>query len=255
MSRSQTLSAESLLHETPNFLPAGDQAIVVELGDAIDPKINRRVHDLVRAIEGQDVPGVVDMLPTYRSLLVQYDPMQVSFSDLQDRLSEIERNLNESAAAASRTVLIPTLYQGEHAPDLEFVAEHTGLTADEVVELHSGTDYLVYMMGFTAGFPYLGGLSERLITPRLDTPRTEIPAGSIGIAESQTGVYPVRSPGGWRLIGRTPVKMFDAHRGTPSLMAAGDFVRFVPLPDEREYWRILELVETEEYEPSVEQMQ
>ena len=255
MSRSQTLSVENLLYETPNFLPAGDQAIVVELGDAIDPKINRRVHDLVRAIEGQDVPGVVDLLPTYRSLLVQYDPMQVSYSDLQDRLAEIERDLGESTAGASRTVQIPTLYQGEHAPDLQFVAEHAGLTTDEVIELHSGTDYLVYMMGFTAGFPYLGGLSERLITPRLDTPRAEIPAGSVGIAESQTGVYPVSSPGGWRLIGRTPVKMFDARRDAPSLLAAGDFVRFVPLPDDGEYRRILELVEADEYEPTVEQMQ
>jgi KipI family sensor histidine kinase inhibitor len=145
-------------------------------------------------------------------------------------------------------VQIPTLYGGEYGPDLESVAAHAGLTQARVVSLHSETDYLVYMMGFTPGFPYLGGLPEELFTPRLETPRARIPAGSVGIAEGQTGVYPVVSPGGWRLIGRTPLKLFDPERDPPSLVSAGDHVRFVPLAGEDEYKSILDLDESGEYE-------
>ena len=243
------------MYETPLFLPAGDQALVVELGDAINPEVNRRVHNLMLAIERLDLPGVTDLLPTYRSLLVQYDSMQVSYSELLERLTTIESSLDEVTPAASRTVHVPTLYVDEYAPDLEYVAEHAGLTPEEVISLHSGTDYLVYMMGFTPGFPYLGGLSEKLATPRLDTPRAQIPSGSVGIAESQTGVYPVASPGGWRLIGRTPLRLFDSRREPPSLLAAGDYVRFVPLPDEGEYMRVQQLVERNEFQASVETAQ
>ena len=240
------------MYETPLFLPAGDQALVVELGDAINPEVNRRVHNLMLAIERLDVPGVTDILPTYRSLLVQYDSMQVSYSALLEKLTTIESSLDEETSAASRTVHVPTLYVDEYAPDLEYVAEHAGLAPEEVISLHSGTDYLVYMMGFTPGFPYLGGLSEKLATPRLDTPRATIPSGSVGIAESQTGIYPVASPGGWRLIGRTPLRLFDSGREPPSLLEAGDYVRFVPLPDEREYLRIHESVERDGFQAHVE---
>jgi KipI family sensor histidine kinase inhibitor len=140
-------------------------------------------------------------------------------------------------------VHIPTLYGGEYGPDLEFVAQHAGLTTEEVVSVHSGSDYLTYMMGFSPGFPYLGGLSNTLTTPRLETPRTEIPAGSVGIADSQTGVYPLASPGGWRLIGRTPFKLFDPGADPPSLLKAGDYVRFVPMATEEEYLDVRQQVE------------
>ena len=240
------------MYEAPLFLPAGDQALVVELGDAISPEINRRVHDLVRAIERQAVRGVIDLLPTYRSVLVQYDQMQISHLELEERLTEIESTLDEQAPEAARVVHVPTLYSGEYAPDLEYVAEHAGMTPEDVISVHSSTDYLVYMMGFTPGFPYLGGLSERLATPRLDTPRSEIPEGSVGIAESQTGIYPVASPGGWRLIGRTPLRLFDARRDPPALLAAGDYVRFVPLSSKSEYIRVRELVEGDAFAATVE---
>ena len=237
-----------MIYEEPLFLPAGDQALVVELGDAISPECNRRVHNLMAAIENQGIEGVIDLVPTYRSLLVLYDAMQLSHTEVQDRLLKIERSLDEGAVGKPRVVHVPTLYSGEHAPDLAFVAQNAGLTPADVVSIHSGTDYLVYMMGFTPGFPYLGGLSEKLVTPRLATPRVRIPAGSVGIAESQTGVYPVESPGGWRLIGRTPLRLFDPKREPPSLIVAGDYVRFVPLSGEEEYVRIQDLVGRNEYE-------
>ncbi len=239
----------------PRFLPAGDQALVVELGDDISPETNRRVHNLVAAIERGRVAGVVDLIPTYRSLLVQYDAMQLSGTDLQETLSQIAETLDEQPAEQPTVVHIPTLYGSEHGPDLEFVAEHAEITPAEVVEVHTATDYLVYMMGFTPGFPYLGGLSEKIATPRLETPRVKITAGSVGIAESQTGIYPVESPGGWRLIGRTPLRLFDADSEQPSLLDAGNYVRFVPLPGEDEYLRIRDLVESGRYQVTTEKLE
>ena len=218
------------MYDEPKFLPAGDRAMVVELGDSISPETNRRVHGLLRAIEGRALPGIVDLVPTYRSLLVLYNPLLSSFEGLRELVASLDDDAADAGKEAPTVVEVPTVYGGEHGPDLDFVAEHNGLSPEEVVELHSGTDYPVYMLGFTPGFPYLGGLSEKLHTPRLATPRTVTPGGSVGIAEGQTGVYPVRSPGGWRIIGRTPLALFDAEREPPSLLSAGDMVRFVPAP-------------------------
>ena len=239
------------MYEAPLFLPAGDQALVVELGDGIDADVNRRVHNLAHRIEADDVPGVVDLIPAYRSLLVQFDITRTSLSALQAMLLKLCSDPDERTLKRPRVVHIPTLYGGDHGPDLQFVAEQGGMTSDEVVRAHSETEYLVYMMGFTPGFPYLGGLDERLATPRLPTPRQVIPAGSVGIAESQTGVYPIASPGGWRLIGRTPVTLFDPLREPPSLLAAGDYVRFTPLDGEEEYAEVLGKIKSGEYQVTV----
>lgn len=222
----------------PRLVPAGDRTVVVELGGSIDPETNARVHALVRAIEMEPPPGVVDLVPAYASVLVQYDPMQVSLQELSERLDEAALRTAASGPTAAPVVEIPVLYGGEYGPDLDFVAERAGLPEDGVIAMHCEADYPVYMMGFTPGFPYLGGLPERLFTPRLETPRTAIPAGSVGIAESQTGVYPVESPGGWRIVGRTPLRLFDARREPPSLVSAGDRVRFVPLDGEAEFERL-----------------
>ena len=219
------------MYQRAKFSPAGDKAISVELGNTISVPVNRRVHDLLAAVESRDIPGVTDLAPSYRSLLVYYDPLLASFSDLTQRLSELEQNLDQAAPHAPKVLEIPTVYGGEYGPDLAHVAEHNGLTAEEVIQIHSGAEYLVYMMGFTPGFPYLGGMSERIATPRLQTPRPLIPAGSVGIAEQQTGVYPIESPGGWQLIGRTPVQLFDPQREPPAVVAAGDFIRFVPITE------------------------
>ena len=170
------------------FVPAGDKAFVIEMDTGISPEINRKVHNLFLAIEKQGIPGVLDMVPTYRSLLINYDPLTLPSSELEEWVREMTQDLDETATGASRVVELPTVYGDDHGPDLGHVAEHNGLTEEEVIALHSGTDYLVYMMGFTPGFTYLGGMSEKIATPRLQTPRTAIPAGSVGIAERQTGV-------------------------------------------------------------------
>ena len=223
------------------FVPAGDKAFVIELGDGISPEINRSVHNLLLAIEKQGIPGILDMVPTYRSLLINYDPLTLPPNELEERVRELTQDLDETPPAASRVVELPTSYGGEHGSDLGYVAEHNGLTEEEVIALHSVTDYLVYMMGFTPGFTYLGGMSEKIATPRLQTPRTAIPAGSVGIAERQTGVYPIESPGGWQLIGRTPVRLFDPSKQPPVIAEPGDYIRFVPVSP-KEYLRILEEV-------------
>ena len=223
------------------FVPAGDKAFVIEMGDGISPEINRSVHNLFLAIEKQGIPGILDMVPTYRSLLINYDPLTLPPDELEERVRALTQDLDETSTGASRVVELPTVYGDDHGPDLGHVAEHNGLTEEEVIALHSGTDYLVYMMGFTPGFTYLGGMSEKIATPRLQTPRTAIPAGSVGIAERQTGVYPIESPGGWQLIGRTPVRLFDPSKQPPVIAEPGDYIRFVPVSPE-EYQRILEEV-------------
>ena len=236
-----------MIYAEPRFLPAGDAAIVVELGDAISPAINRRVRSLSLALENGSVPGVFDFLPTYRSVLVYYDPLSVSPAAVQSQIARLLQSPDAEAAANPRVALIPTLYGGDMGPDIAFVASHAGITEQEVIDIHSATDYLIYMMGFSPGFAYLGGLDQRLTTPRLESPRAQIPAGAVGIAESQTGVYPVASPGGWQLIGRTPLRLFDPARNPPALLSAGDYVRFTPIADRAEYDALLRQVEAGEY--------
>ena len=236
------------MYEEPKFLAAGDRAIVIELGDEISIECNRRVHSLHRAIARADIPGVVDIIPTYRSLLVEYYASQVSLADITDSLVSIGVGSVDGSEEDATVIHLPVLYGGEFGPDLEFVARNAGMSAREVIDLHSGTEYPVYMMGFTPGFPYLGGMSERIATPRLSTPRGVIPAGSVGIAEAQTGVYPIESPGGWQLIGRTPLRLFDVTRTPPSLIDAGNSVRFVPLANDDEYRDIHEQVAVGSYQ-------
>jgi KipI family sensor histidine kinase inhibitor len=216
----------------PRFLLAGDAALVVEFGDTIDLEINRRVHGLARALTENPLPGLGEAVPSYRSLLVHYDPLHLSHAEVEAFVSEALRGCEDEDLPEPRLVEIPTAYGGEHGPDIEFVAEHNGLTVDEVIRLHSEATYTVYMLGFTPGFPYLGGLPDALATPRLDSPRQRVPAGSVGIAGAQTGVYPLDTPGGWRLIGWTPVVLFDPTCTPPAFLQPGDHVRFVPVSAE-----------------------
>lgn len=236
------------MRREPRILLAGDAALVVEFGDRIDPALNREVRELWRALERAAIPGIVEMVPTYRSLLVCYDPLAIHADDLRARLLETDHHKGELDLGAPRLIDVPTAYGGEFGPDLAFVAQHAGLTEAEVVQIHAGADYLVYMIGFSPGFPYLGGMSPRIATPRLATPRTAIPAGSVGIAQQQTGIYPVESPGGWQLIGRTPLRLFDAGRQPPTLFEAGDSIRFVPVGAE-EYREIEGQVRDGSWEP------
>ena len=221
----------------PVFLPSGDRAMVVEFGAEIDPELNSLVHRTTAAIERAQLDGVVELVPTYRSLMLHYDPSLTRPDTLQQAILSLDVS-DGGESSGERVVEIPTLYGGEYGPDIGFVAENAGMSESEVVEIHSGTDYLVYAMGFSPGFPYLGGLDPRLNTPRLSTPRTLIPGGSVGIAETQTGAYPVASPGGWQLIGRTPLRLFDPESDPPAVINAGDRVRFAPLADEEAYLEI-----------------
>lgn len=215
----------------PRFLLAGDAALVVEFGDKIDIEINRRVHALARALAENPLPGLGEAVPSYRSLLVHYDPLCLSHAEVELFVSEALRRCEDAPLPEPRLAEIPTVYGGEHGPDISFVAEHNGLTVDGVIRLHSEATYTVYMLGFTPGFPYLGGLPDALATPRLETPRKRVPAGSVGIAGAQTGVYSLATPGGWRLIGWTPVVLFDPARTPPAFLQPGDQVRFVPVEE------------------------
>ncbi len=231
------------LYERARFRIAGDRGLLVEYGDAIDPAINRKVRAMAIALGQQTPQGVVEIIPTYRSLLILYDPFLTDPPQLEEALLRLEERLSEIEIPPPKTVEIPVCYGGEFGPDLEFVAQSHGLSPEEVIRLHSEPVYQVYMIGFTPGFPFLGGLPKILHTPRRETPRTRVPAGSVGIANDQTGIYPIESPGGWQLIGRTPLKIFDPKRSNPFLLKAGDLLKFKPIsPDE--YRRLAEREET-----------
>ncbi|GAW27611.1 MULTISPECIES: 5-oxoprolinase subunit PxpB [unclassified Carboxydocella] len=234
------------MYDKARFLPAGDKGVVVEFGNSISKEINKKIRSLMLAIEQAELPGIMELIPTYRSLLVLYEPLAWKYGDLILQLEKIEANLGSLKLPEPQVILLPVVYGGEYGPDLNFVSEHAKLTPEEVIKIHTGTDYLIYMLGFTPGFPYLGGMDERIATPRLQTPRTKIPAGSVGIAGSQTGVYPIESPGGWQIIGRTPVKLFDPAREKPVLLQAGNYVRFYQITPE-EYQEIAQLVEKGQY--------
>ena len=214
----------------PRLVPAGDSAIVIELGSEIDPNVNDQIYSLVKTVEMAGLEAVRELVPTYRSLLVSYDPLVSRFVEMNERLAELvdrSKDRPDKEAEQARIVELPVVYGGDDGPDLDSLAEHTNLSVQEVIDIHSGIDYRVYMIGFAPGFPYLGGLDQRIAMPRLKTPRVSVPAGSVGIAESQTGVYPNASPGGWQLIGRTLAKLFDVSSKSPSLLPPGSKVRFV----------------------------
>ncbi|MGC9395329.1 MAG: 5-oxoprolinase subunit PxpB [Anaerolineae bacterium] len=214
----------------PRILPVGETAFTVEFGDAVDAALNRRVHAFDAALRARPVPGLVETVPTYRSLLVIYDPqvrraeaMRVALTDALDALAATA-DLPEG-----RLVEIPVRYGGKWGPDLADVAAHCGMSAQAVIDLHAQPVYTVAMLGFAPGFAYLLGLPEALATPRLATPRLRVPPGSVGIAGAQTGVYALATPGGWRIIGRTDLTLFDPAREAPFALQAGDRVRFIPL--------------------------
>jgi KipI family sensor histidine kinase inhibitor len=215
-------------------LPFGDCALLIELGDTISLEINRKVIALNEAIAQAKILGTKETVPTYRSILIRYDPLETTYDQLVFHVRDLEQKLEmpSSQMVAGKAVIIPVVYGGEYGPDLSFVAQYHGLTEEQVVKLHSDRAYRVYMLGFVAGFPYLGEVAEEIATPRLETPRLRVPIGSVGIAEKQTGIYPCEVPGGWRIIGRTPLKLFNAHRQPPAFLKPGQTVKFKPIPED-----------------------
>jgi len=218
--------------EQIRFLPCGDSAVTVEFSKEINEETNRKIRFLATEIERKAIRGVHESVPTFCSITVYFDPLVISGKKLQKKILNIIHAYKEGSAQKRRVFLIPVCYEGDYAPDMEDVCLLTGLTREEVIQIHSSTDYLIYMLGFLPGFPYLGGMYPRIEAPRLDSPRTTIPEGAVGIGGKQTGIYPLASPGGWRLIGRTPVKVYDPDRENPIVYKAGDYIRFIPISAE-----------------------
>lgn len=230
--------------------PLGDCAVCVKFAAAVSPELNRQIREFCEGIEREKWDGIIEWVPAYETVTVYYSPMQTSFQELSvklSRLAERASSSDSSEASSSELIFLPTLYGGDYGEDLTRVAQVNKLSEKEVIDLHAGTDYLVYLIGFLPGFPYLGGMASEIAAPRLETPRSRVPAGSVGIAGEQTGVYPIESPGGWNLIGRTPVKLFDASRDKPFLFKAGDRIRFVPI-SKAEYESALQEAEAGRYE-------
>ena len=223
---------------TPRYRMMGDRSLLVELGDDISPATNALVQDLMQRLESAAIPGILELAPAYRSLLVTYNPLVISPAALQSRITAVAGDTRRMSAPAAKLVTVPVVYGGAGGPDIESVAAHLRIGAEEVVRLHTGMIYRVYMIGFMPGYPYMGELPAALAMPRRRTPRTRVPKGSVGIAQRQTGIYPVDSPGGWQIIGWTPIELFDPQREPPSFLEMGDTVKFEAIgPEEVDAWR------------------
>lgn len=218
--------------------PLGDRAVLLEFGNQVDPEIHENVRRAAEKLEKKKrkCPWMIETVPAFTTVALYYDPLKVPLAEKQTPYQAVCRLIKDwladwdgSENTESRTVEIPVCYGGEYGPDLAFVAKYHHLTEEEVITIHTEAEYLVYMIGFAPGFPYLGGMSEEIATPRRKTPRKFIPAGSVGIAGSQTGVYPLETPGGWQLIGRTPMSLFRPDNDPPVVLQAGDRIRFRPI--------------------------
>ena len=236
--------------EKAKIYTAGDSSVLIEFGKEISPEINGQITALVHLMKEQHIEGVVDMIPAFCSLLINYDPRVISYGKIRRRLEKLLKLEVRQEGGSRQVIQIPVCYGGQYGPDLENIASHAGLSPQEVIDIHCSGDYLIYMLGFLPGFSYLGGLDERIHTPRLANPRIRIPAGSVGIGGSQTGIYPLDSPGGWQLLGMTPVKTYDPARQSPILFEAGDYIRFVPVNEEM-FRSIREQVEAGTYQCAV----
>lgn len=225
--------------------PLGDNAVLIELGNEISEDAHLKVQTLTAFLEKHPPDWMIEYIPAYTTVTIFYNPFEIyQFSDgelpfdfICSLIKPLMVEMGENKAMEARIVEIPVCYGGEFGPDLDYVAEHNGLTPDEVINIHSSGSYLVYMIGFAPGFPFIGGMSEQIAAPRRDTPRLKIPERTVGIAGMQTGIYPIETPGGWQLIGRTPVKLFRPMDESPTLLKAGDKIKFKPISlEEYHHW-------------------
>ncbi|PQP83731.1 kinase inhibitor [Paenibacillus sp. PCH8] len=210
--------------------PMGETAVMIRCGDSMSEAVHRRVMSICSLLEKRTLPALIEWVPSYASVTLFYDPMISPYHELSQLLLQLLNQMKkESVQNKPGTVTIPVCYGGEWGPDLDYVASEHGMSAEEVITIHTSGEYLVHMIGFAPGFPYLGGLSERIATPRRATPRLRVEAGTVGIGGKQTGIYPVATPGGWQCIGRTPLRLFRPGENEPSLLAAGDRIRFAQI--------------------------
>ena len=219
-------------YDNPAFRIMGDRGLLVELGDEIHPEINQSVQVLYISMDLRQIQGVVELIPSYRSLLIVYNPLGIGLEELQKTVLDVFRDTDRSQLPQPKTIKIPVVYGGVYGPDLQFVADFHHIATTDVIAHHLEPTYRVYMIGFTPGYPYLGELPDEIVTPRRETPRTIVPKGSVGIAQRQTGIYSVESPGGWQIIGWTPIELFDPKSRSPSLLTMGDRVRFHQISEE-----------------------
>jgi inhibitor of KinA len=211
----------------PRLEPLGDSSLLIRFGDEIEPALNQCVHELDALLREDHIPGVIETIPAYATLLLHYDPLVITYAQATEWVNVELTKVSSAVIRKPLRIEVPVRYGGEYGPDLDFVASQHQISTQEVVRFHTGCEYTVYMMGFTPGFAYMGRLDERIATPRLETPRVKVAAGSVGIAGAQTGIYPIDSPGGWRLIGRTSLPLFDLTTEPAFLFSPGDRVRFV----------------------------
>jgi len=221
------------MYQKTRYLTAGDKAIVLEFGNEISKELNLLVRKMYYCISKKNIEGIEEIVPTYRSLTIYYNPQKVKYVDLVQRLKELEKSVTEITLPATHVIEIPVLYGGEYGPDLEFVARYNKLSAKEVINIHTEKEYFIYMLGFSPGFAYLGGMSDKISTPRLEKPRLKVLEGSVGIAGKQTGIYPIESPGGWQIIGMTPIKLYNPLKKFPFLLKSGDYIKFYPINQEQ----------------------
>jgi KipI family sensor histidine kinase inhibitor len=209
------------------IVPLGDAALLIQLGDEIDITVNQRVHALAAILDASPIEGFIETVPAYGTLILHYDPLVLTCAKISKWVRATLDQVEDTKLSKPRQIRVPVRYGGEFGVDLELIASNCGLSVEDVIRLHSARTYTVYMMGFTPGFPYMGKLDGAIVTPRLQTPRTRVPAGTVAIAGSQTGIYPIASPGGWRLIGWTSLEIFDLDAESPFLFSPGDKVKFV----------------------------
>jgi KipI family sensor histidine kinase inhibitor len=209
----------------------GDRGLLLEFGDEISREINEKVRRMALAIQAETIEGIIETVPTYRSLLIIYNPVILPMEDLKERLKRMEKGLQQTPLPEPKLTRIPVVYGGIYGPDLEGVAKYLHVSPEEVAQLHCSKPYLIYMIGFMPGYPYMGELPQALVTPRLKTPRLLVPKGSVAIAQRQTGIYSMESPGGWQILGRTPVELFHPEKDPPALLQMGDFVQFYQISE------------------------
>ncbi|WP_462411163.1 5-oxoprolinase subunit PxpB [Neobacillus sp. Marseille-QA0830] len=226
--------------------PLGDMGVRVTFGDKISVDIHREIQEFISRLRVEKIQGIIEWVPAYTNVAIYYRPEIIGYHTLVSKLTKTYEQNHQPVALTSKVYEIPVYYGGEAGPDLSYIASYTGLSEAEVIRLHSSQEYLIYMMGFVPGFPYLGGLPAELAVPRLTHPRLNVLPGSVGIGGSQTGIYPSGVPSGWRILGRTPIKLFDMESSPPVLLSAGNFLKFVPIT-ETEFYRIKQLADDKKY--------
>ncbi len=217
------------MYQKTRYLTAGDKAIVLEFGNEISREVNLLARKMYYCVNNKNIEGIEEIVPTYCSLIIYYNPQKATYANLVQQLKNLEKSVTEIILPIAYVTEIPVLYGGEYGPDLEFVAKHNKLSIKEVIKIHTQKEYFIYMLGFSPGFAYLGGMSDKIAAPRLEKPRIKVLGGSVGIAGEQTGIYPIESPGGWQIIGRSPVKLFDPQKEPPFLLKSGNYIKFCPI--------------------------